>query len=217
MDNFRAKKELEEARELIAKQNEELTELRYKLRRFESYKAAENMPDEDYPTVKAIVLNRDNRLTDTLIINRGTRDGLDVNLPVWTTEGLIGRTYKVSGHFSRIQPITDPGSAVGVWVEGTPYEGILRGTEDGNQLVLTDQHLVSSGSELLVPEPGMRVMTSSRGLVFPENILCGTITDATTEEGMVVETAADINSVQAVYVLANTAMKEEILSLATEE
>ncbi len=62
-------------------------------------------PDEDFPAITALVSLRDNRMTNSLIINRGTENGITINRPVLAKKALIGRTYKLTKHCARIQPL----------------------------------------------------------------------------------------------------------------
>ena len=137
-------------------------------------------------------------------------------MPVWTVQGLIGRTIRMKEHASRVMPLTDPGSAVGCYVEGTSYEGVVCGMEEGKQLLLQEQHLIGGGDEKLFPQPGQAVFTSGQGLVFPRDLLVGYISDATSEEGLVVEPAVDFESVKSVLIITTTFLEDEMLSLLTD-
>lgn len=216
MDNFRAKKILSALEMENALLRSENTELRFKLRKHESYADALGLPrDEGYPTIPAVIIYRDNRLTPSFIINRGSMNGLNINMPVWNSQGLVGRIDKISNRHARVQPITDSSSAVGVYVRGTPYEYLLRGTEDHKALVLLDEHLLEGGEDFQAPQPGQAVFTSGRGRIFPRDILAGYVSDATTENGILVTPAVDIHAVQSVLVL--TENQSELVSLLADE
>lgn len=218
-DSFQAKTKLVEVQKKLEQLQLENQELRYKLRKHDLYREAFELPrEEGMPVVTAIVLMRDNRMTQSLIINRGTMDGLDMNMPVLTNEGLLGRTtQKMTLHAAQVQPITDPRSAVGVYIQGTPYEGILRGSEDGSHMLLTDRFFSGPGDETLFPKPGDKVFTSGHGRTFPKDILAGIISDATSEEGQVVDPVAPISAAKAVMVLTQTQLQQETASLLSED
>ncbi len=219
-DNFDAKNKLSQLRRENEELRQENQELRYKLRRHEHYREAFELPQEEgMPVVVAIVVLPDDRMTQSLIINRGADDGLDINMPVLTSEGLVGRTtLKMTPHAAQVMPITDPRSGVGVYIAGTPYEGILRGAEDGKQLLLTDLQS-GAGDESIRPKPGDKVLTSGHGRVFPRDIMVGIISDATTstDNALVVNPAVNIQSVKAVMVMTRTQLQDEMLSLLSEE
>jgi len=216
---FRAQKELMAAQKELEALRQENMDLRYKLRNHEAYrKALLFQPEEDsFPSIAAIVTGRDDRMTRYLIVNRGKVDGLDINMPVCVDRSIVGRTSRLTEHFAKVQPLTDPGSAIGVYVEGTSYEGILRGSDDGKTLVLTDEHLGPSGDEMRKPEPGLAVYTSNTGMVFPPGILAGYISDATLDGLKVVEPAVKFDAIQSVRVVTKTPLKEEMVSLLSSE
>ena len=51
---------------------------------------------------------------DTIAINRGTKDGVAIGMPVVSGEGVIGRIAGVASSRSTIRLITDPDSGIGV-------------------------------------------------------------------------------------------------------
>jgi rod shape-determining protein MreC len=223
-ENFSAKRELDAMQAKLRDLQLENGRLMYRLRRFEAYREALELPNEqELPTVPAIVITHDNRMTHSMIINRGTVDGLRVNMAVWTGYGLVGRTTpSLTEHRAKVQPITDPRSTIGVYIQDTGYEGVLKGTEEGEFLILSDLFRVGNQEEVHFPEAGQAVYTSGRGRVFPGNLLVGFISDATSEEdysddGYVVTPAVNINTVQSVLVIMNTKLQEETKQLLAEE
>ncbi|RJP32810.1 MAG: rod shape-determining protein MreC [Candidatus Omnitrophota bacterium] len=217
-DNFHAKAELQTLRIEMEKIQNENVELHYKLRQLENFREALNLPrTESYRTVPAIVCRRDNRMTNSFVIDRGTEAGLSINQAVMCTTGMVGRTYRLRPHAAWVQLLTDPGCTIPVYVKDTPYEGILRGREDRQGLVLTDQYLKEMGDETRTPEPGQAVFTSGVDKVFQRDLLAGYITSGANEEGLSVIPAVDFDAVKAVYVILNTVVQEEMLSLLIEE
>ena len=218
-DNLNAKEELAALKIEAEQLRTENQELRYKLRRHDHYREAFNLPhEEDMPVVIGVVIMRPERMAQSLIINRGIDDGLGVNMPALTRDGLVGRTTrKLTQHRAEVMPLSDPRSSVGVYIKGTPYEGILRGTEDGTNLIMTDRFLNTQGDETIMPKSGDIVFTSGHGTVFPRDIRAGIISDATSDKGIVVQPVVDINSVKAIMVLADNELRKEMLSLLDEE
>ena len=130
--------------ESIIAENEELkeknSELETQLREMELIKAENatlrsynNMKQEysEYTTVPGYIINKDiSNLSNTMIINVGTDDGIDVNMPVITTEGLVGYTIAVTNKTAKVQPIIDPAtsvsSAISTSRDSVIVKGILR-------------------------------------------------------------------------------------------
>ena len=121
---------------LIAK-NKELEE---KLRELEIIKAENatlraynNMSEKysEYKTVPAYIINKDiSNLSNTMVINVGSDDGVDINMPVITTEGLVGYTISVNNKTSKVKPIIDPStnisSSISTSRDSVVVKGILR-------------------------------------------------------------------------------------------
>ena len=86
---------------------------------------------KDYITVPGYIINKDiSNLSDTMVINIGSDDGISENMPVITTEGLVGYVLSTTNKTSKIQPIIDPGASVSASMstsrDGVIVRGILR-------------------------------------------------------------------------------------------
>ena len=131
IDALKAEKE-----ELIAKNNE----LEQKLRELEIIKAENatlrdynNMSQKysEYQTIPAYIINKDiSNLSNTMVINVGIDDGIQANMPVITTEGLVGYTINVTSKTSKVKPIIDSTSSVSAAIstsrDSVIAKGILR-------------------------------------------------------------------------------------------
>ncbi len=120
--------------------------------------------------VTADVINVDQTgLRRTIIINRGTRDGIRLGMPVVTGQGLIGRVLDVSATASRVLLITDRDSAVSARLQSSRAQGSVQGQLSGN-LRMT---MIPLGSTVQV---GDLVITSGLGGNFPPDIVIGVVT-----------------------------------------
>ncbi len=111
----------------------------------------------------------------TVEIDLGSRDGLAANLPVLTTDGLVGRISSVGYTRSQVILIGDPNCRVSALVEDPAQDtGILSsgGPLDNSLAVLT--YLPSDASL----KSGQQVVTSGIGGVFPKGIPLGQIVDS---------------------------------------
>lgn len=106
----------------------------------------------------------------TLLINKGSRDGLVANLPVVSADGLVGTLRQVSDHNSVVQLVTDPQSAVSGLIPESRDRGIVRGSGSARALEFQlEQPRVDF-------EPGQRVVTSGlNGSLFPKGLILGTV------------------------------------------
>ena len=104
------------------KLKEENIELEQKLRELEIIKAENstlrqyvNMTEKytEYNTVPAYIINRDiSNISSTFIINSGKNNGVDVNMPVISKDGLVGYIISATDTTAKVQPIIDPGTSI---------------------------------------------------------------------------------------------------------
>src|SRR5260370_31653175 len=84
------------------------------------------------PTMaQAIMLDTSSRFK-AIIVDRGSSTGIQVNDAVVNANGLIGRVVLTTKDMSKVQLISDANSSIGVLIERTPRQGILRGHRGGN-------------------------------------------------------------------------------------
>src|SRR4029077_14570224 len=73
-----------------------------------------------FKLVPAEVIARDSSTWwRTITINRGKEDGLDVDMPVVTDEGLVGKTTTISNNISVVLLVTDENCKVASSIEGS--------------------------------------------------------------------------------------------------
>lgn len=108
----------------------------------------------------------------TIELDRGTRDGVQIGMPVETGAGLIGRVIQVSSTRSRVELLTDPNFDVGVRMVRSGDDGSAAGRGRGEDLEVSFVELET------VVIPGETVVTSGfQGSSFPEGLLVGTVVD----------------------------------------
>jgi len=110
-------------------------------------------------------------LRRTLTINRGTRDGIAVGMPVVTGKGLVGRVIAVGATSARVLLITDRDSAVSARLQSTRAVGSVRGQTSGSLRM----EMIPLGQQVRV---GDLVITSGLGGNFPPDIVIGVVTSA---------------------------------------
>jgi rod shape-determining protein MreC len=105
-------------------------------------------------------------------IDRGSSDGVSLDMPVIAADGLVGRVVKVSPSSSVVMLITDPDSRVGVKLASSGERGLLLGGR-GEELRLD---LINPDTEIQPAEP---VLTSGyQGSLFPPGIPIGEVARA---------------------------------------
>ena len=127
------KAENEALREKNSQLEESLRELEMIKAENATLREYNNMSEKysEYKTVPAYIINKDiSNLSDTMVINAGSNDGIKENMPVITTEGLVGYVLSTTDKTAKIQPIIDPSSSISASIstsrDGVIVKGILR-------------------------------------------------------------------------------------------
>ena len=126
------------------------------------------LDDQDFLTADVIAVEQTG-IARVIIINRGTRDGIAIGMPVTTDLGLVGRIIRVSANAAQVQLINDENSAVSSRLQATRAHGSIIGQASG-VLRLT---MVDLDEEI---RQGDLVITSGLGGNFPADILVGQVT-----------------------------------------
>ncbi|MFV0416140.1 MAG: rod shape-determining protein MreC [Chthoniobacterales bacterium] len=129
----------------------------------------------EFHLIAAQVVSRDAASWWQVIrINRGFEDGIDVDMPVITEKGLVGKTVSVSKNISSIMLITDENCRVGARIEGTREQGICSGERVSDEAQGELQlNFLTKQAKL---EKGQKVFTIGVGrAVFPAGIPIGTV------------------------------------------
>jgi rod shape-determining protein MreC len=139
----------------------------------------------------------------TVQIDLGSRDGLRMNLPVLTTEGLVGRISSVSLTRSQVTLLGDPNCKVSARVENETRDTGVIGASEPLETELVELGYLSRNANL---KPAQNVVTSGEGGIFPKGIPIGRIVDvqpvdygSRTEAR--VKLAANLNALEEVWVM----------------
>ena len=141
----------------------------------------------------------------TIKIDAGLRQGITTNSPVISPEGfLVGRVSDVGFEQSQAVLLGDPDCRVSVMVEETRDTGVITPASSSPlDNIIVDLSYLSRNSPL---RPGLRVVTSGLGGVFPKGIVVGTIVDfRSVDFGLYnearVKVAARLNALEEVCVI----------------
>ena len=159
---------------------------------------------EDFQMCEALIIGgKGDGYSSIIKINKGTRDGLSVNMPVIVKEGLVGVLCEVGSSWSNVRLICEASAGVGAYISRSGEIGILQGdiayTKKG------EMKLTYLDEEADVTE-GDIVYTSGSGSVYPGGILVGTVTEVRDDEYSrskvaTVKCAVDFQSLQYVLVV----------------
>lgn len=160
----------------------------------------------DYEYLNATVISRNvgywyNKLT----INKGSYNGVEKDMVVISSKGLIGRVVKTSTFTSDVRLITtsDTNNKISVHVSNGDNNlyGVINGYDYKKSVLELEG--ISNTKDVNV---GDYVYTSGLGGIFPAGILIGTVTEITTDSYdlakiMKVTPSADFNDINYVSIL----------------
>ena len=109
-----------------------------------------------------------------LYIDKGKQDGLSPELPVITPDGIVGKVREVYPHSSQVLLLNDPQSGIGVMLEKTRRQGIMKGSVSGRLEI----HYIISDEQV---EPGEKVYTSGGDRIFPKGLEVGQVMAVTND------------------------------------
>lgn len=144
----------------------------------------------------------------TLIL-RGGEGHLEVDQPVVSAEGLVGRIIEVAGAYARAQLITDSAAGVGAVIARNGSQGVVRGVGGGDLELSYVPHQVSV-------EVGDRVVTAGIDGVYPAGLLIGTVAEVAPGEELFhrirLEPAVDFSRLDHVFLLGRQGLPKTLLA-----
>ena len=201
----RAEAENEQLRSRVAELENEMREGRAARDENERLKRLLGFKEEQaYGVVPARVIARDPAVWfNTVTLNRGTAHGVELNMPVATPEGIVGRVVAVSPVTAMVMLVTDERSAAGAVVGQLGQSNALGSVRGSGKAGLLEMRYVSG---LEPVEVGDYVVTTGQDGVYPQGLNVGTVVEkregsATTPHTLFVKPGARLDSLEEVAVL----------------
>jgi rod shape-determining protein MreC len=199
-----ARQRIVELEAQVVEQERTISELRERQQEYQTYVDLFNRASEapQFQRITASVIGRDpNPLFQSLIIDRGTRDGILVGMPVESARGLVGQVFQATPDSAHVLLISDNVMSVAGRLSTSRAEGMIFGRGVGATLSM-------EWIDLEAPvEIGDIVLTSGAGGFFPEDLVIGRVTDVERSEAelfqtAVLEPAVDFDSLEVVFVIS---------------
>lgn len=105
----------------------------------------------------------------SVTIDHGSEDGIQVNSPVLTAQGLVGKVTEVMDHESQVLLLIDSSFEVSVIFQESGQYGIARGSGPNAPIRIT---FIDRQAKLKAND---RVFTSGLGGIFPQGIYLGEV------------------------------------------
>jgi len=162
-------------------------------------------------TQAKIIKNSYSKPFNFLTINGGRNQGIDKEMAVVNSKGIIGITDQTQNLYTRVQSILNKNSRINARLKNSNYFGTLNWNgKDYRTVQLSD---LPRQAPLKI---GDTIETDGKSTIFPEGILIGTIskvnTGNTIDNKVDIKLFNDMSNLRYIYVIKNL-HKEEIQSL----
>lgn len=198
------KKENEELKDEIEELNKQVSELGIIKAENKTLREYANLSDQytQYTTIPAYIIDRDlSNFSSTMVINVGTKDGVKINMPVVSKDGVVGHIISVTEDTSKIQPIIDVSSSTSAIMSISRDNIIIKG-EVGSTSELKATY-ISADANLVLNDD---VETSGLGGIYPKGLKIGKLVQIVeasniTEKYAIIEPAVDFSNLETVLVI----------------
>lgn len=157
----------------------------------------------DFTRQIAAVIGRDTSpFFRSIIIDKGSDDGVFVGMPVEGARGLVGQVYRTTGRSAQVLLITDNLSAIPGRLVNSRATGIVHGRSDSAAMQMDWISLEADANV------GEVAFTSGLGGRFPPDLIMGRITrverrEAELFQSAIIQPAVDFDQLEAVFVITN--------------
>lgn len=121
-----------------------------------------------------VVLREPSNWWRTVELDVGSRDGIKENMPVLTTDGLVGRISSVGLTRAQVVLLGDPHCKVSARIDNPGRDTGVIGPAGALESEFVEMNYLPSNVSL---KPGQAVVTSGIGGIFPKDIPIGKIVD----------------------------------------
>lgn len=169
--------------------------------------------DTIYEFIPARVVNNTvNRPNNYILIDKGRVDGIEKDMGVISTEGIVGIVADVSAHYASVMSLLHSYSTISVRFKSNGHLANLHWGNTNYRYGTIDD----IPTHLLL-QRGDTVVTSSYSFIFPENLMAGTVVEliespSGTLNKAKIQYATDFSTLKNVYVIHHT-NKAELDSL----
>jgi rod shape-determining protein MreC len=157
-----------------------------------------------HDAVPARVIARDSSVWfNTITINRGSSAGINLNMPVVTGGGIVGRVVAVSPWTAQVMLVTDEKAAAGAVVGQLGESGALGSIRGKGETGLVEMHYVSGMQKV---EVGDYVLTTGQDGIYPPGLNVGEVVQvkhgtATQPHEILIRPGARLDQIEEVAVL----------------
>jgi rod shape-determining protein MreC len=207
-EGLKSLSELEDENQRLNIENRELKATNQMLRDLEQEnnrlrEALQYRKRSKFKLIPARIIARDSSTWwNTVMINRGSNEGIEPDMPILTEAGLVGKTTTVAADMSTVLLITDENCRVAANVEGTREQGIMHG--ERTSTTTQPQIILDFLSKTAALKAGDRVISSGVGGVYPPGIFLGVVKEFKVRElngEATIIPAVDLATIEDVFIV----------------
>ncbi len=146
-------------------------------------------------------------LSRSIYIDKGSNEGVAPDMAVITAGGIVGKVLRTYPSTSLVLLINDQSSGVGVLLEKSRLQGVLRGTPNGELIlerVMSDEQVA----------PGEAVLSSGGDQIFPKGFPVGTVSKVSPGKDLFLniqlKPAADLSRLEEVLVVTEKQERQPV-------
>lgn len=163
-----------------------------------------------YQYIPAKVYNNNyTKRNNYLTINKGLNDGVDTEMAVVNSKGIIGTTNSVSGNYATVISVLNNYSLINAKLKNKDHFGTLSWDGKGYRVVQ-----LNDIPRQAVVKIGDTIVTGGKSTIFPEGILIGTVKDFNQNRLINITLFNDMSAIGNIQVITNL-HKGEIQQLET--
>ena len=155
----------------------------------------------NYEMIPAQVIGREpSNWFHSVIIDMGSKDGVEVDMGVATYKGLVGKVIQVGYNTSEVILLIDQGCSVGALIQRTREIGIIKG---GTESAYCYLDYIAHDADVQINDI---VVTSGMGSSVPKGIIIGRIVAVKKEkhdlfQRILIKPEVDFNKLEEVYIV----------------
>jgi len=166
--------------------------------------------------IPAVIIGNDpGNIFNTLLIDKGKKDGITKNMPVVAFcegfQGLVGRVVETGASSSKVLPLYDKAFFAASRLQNLRYEGLVNGSGKSKKRILMS-YVNKSGKERI--SYGDVVITSGMQSIFPKGIYIGKVRSISAREyetslQLEIEPTVDFSRLEYVFIIKQDKAENE--------
>ena len=202
------KNEIERLRQKVAEYENQLVDYNDMAERIASYETMLGVKEEnpDYALERAGIIGTDSAdMFTSLIIDKGSNDGVSVNDPAVYGSYVVGIVKKVHPSYSVVQSVLSPDINISALDSKTRETAYVTTTAD---YALKGSCLFSGLERTTAVSPGGIILTSGIGGIYPKGLIIGTVSEVC-ESGYdlsnyaVIEPGVNVKEIEDLFVITD--------------